>query len=42
MQRNWVIAAIALWIVIAVATNVAFAAHAAPAIPMDDLADAFA
>jgi hypothetical protein len=43
MDRRWAIALIALWIVMAIAMNVALAnpAPPAPAIPIDHLVDAF-
>jgi uncharacterized membrane protein YdfJ with MMPL/SSD domain len=43
MKRSWAVAIIALWILMAVAMNIAFASQAAPspAIPMDHLVDAF-
>jgi hypothetical protein len=43
MNRGWAIALIALWIVMAIAMNVALAnpAPPAPTIPMDHLIDAF-
>ena len=43
MNRGWAIALIALWIVMAIAMNVALANQAppAPTIPIDHLLDAF-
>ena len=40
MNQGWAIALIALWIVMAIAMNVALA-NQAPTIPMDQLVDAF-
>lgn len=43
MSRNWAIIALALWLLVAVAMNLTLVSResSAPAIPMDDLADAF-
>lgn len=43
MDRNWTIVLIAVWLLMAIAMNVALAnpAPPAPTIPIDDLIDAF-